>query len=222
MPILSGQFINIHMNSHIKKIYSFYASIYDILFGKIFEHGRHTALKMMDIKPNDIILEVGVGTGLSLPLYPKGTNIIGIDLSAEMLLKAKAKKMKHTLNNVHLSTMDASLMAFRNNTFHKVIASHVITVVPDPLHTLNEIKRVCKKDGDIFILNYAGIDNQFISQFEKIISPLRDKLGLGKHFDLEILLKQAHLTIINKHHVNIFNACQLIQCKNDTSSENIQ
>ncbi|MCF6148772.1 MAG: class I SAM-dependent methyltransferase [Candidatus Kuenenia sp.] len=208
------------MSNHIKKVYSLYASIYDTLFGKLFEHGRHTALKMMDIEPHDTILEVGVGTGLSLPLYPKGIKIIGIDLSEEMLMKAKAKKMKYALNNVHLSTMDASLMAFGDNTFHKVIASHVITVVPDPLRTLNEIKRVCKKDGYIFILNYAGIDNPLISRFEKIISPLRDKLGLGKHFDLNMLLQKACLSPISKQHVNILNACQIIKCRNNTTAEN--
>ena len=207
------------MSDHIKKIYSLYASVYDTLFGKIFEHGRCTALKMMDIAPHDTILEVGIGTGLSLPLYPKGISIIGIDLSGEMLLRAKAKKMKYPLDNVHLSTMDASLLAFRDNTFDKVIASHVITVVPEPMHTLNEIKRVCKKEGDIFILNYAGIDNQFISRFEKIISPIRDKLGLGKHFDLDLLLKEACLPVISKQQVNIFKACQIIKCSNNTSSE---
>ncbi|OHB71555.1 MAG: hypothetical protein A2W17_11080 [Planctomycetes bacterium RBG_16_41_13] len=136
-----------------------------------------------------------------------------------MLLRAKAKKMKYTLDNVHLSTMDASLLAFRDNTFDKVIASHVITVVPEPMRTLNEIKRVCKKEGDIFILNYAGIDNQFISRFEKIISPIRDKLGLGKHFDLDLLLKEASLPVISKQQVNIFKACQIIKCSNNTSSE---
>lgn len=207
------------MSDHIKKIYSLYAYVYDTLFGKIFEHGRCAALKMMDIEPHDTILEVGIGTGLSLPLYPKGISIIGIDLSEEMLLRAKAKKMKYTLNNVHLSTMDASLLAFRDNTFDKVIASHVITVVPEPMRTLNEIKRVCKKEGDIFILNYAGIDNQFISRFEKIISPIRDKLGLGKHFDLDLLLKEACLPVISKQQVNIFKACQIIKCNNNTSSE---
>ena len=171
---------------------------------------------MMKVKPNETILEVGVGTGLSLSLYPKEAHVMGIDISQEMLDKAENKKLYYGLSNVSLYNMDASSMTFADNTFDKVIASHVITVVPDPLRTINEIKRVCKKDGEIFILNYTGCNNKVISRFEEFISPVRDKLGLGKHFDLDELLRNANLSIASERRVNFFDMCRLVKCKNNT------
>lgn len=203
------------MSEHIKKVYSLYAWIYDSFFGKIFEHGRYVAFNMMNVKPGETVLEVGVGTGLSLPLYPKESHVTGIDISQEMLEKAESKKEYYGLTNVNLHNMDASSMAFADNAFDKVIASHVITVVPNPLKTLNEIKRVCKKDGEIFILNYTGCNNRIISRFEEFISPLRDKMGLGKHFDLDGLLRDAHLSIECERRVNFFDMCRLVKCKNN-------
>ena len=202
------------MSEHIKKVYSLYAWIYDAFFGKIFEHGRYVAFDMMNVKPNETILEVGVGTGLSLSLYPKEAHVMGIDISQEMLDKAENKKRYYGLSNVSLYNMDASSMSFANNTFDKVIASHVITVVPDPLKTLSEIKRVCKRDGEIFILNYTGCNNKIISRFEEFISPVRDKMGLGKHFDLDELLKGAQLSIVCEQRVNFLDMCRLVKCKN--------
>lgn len=202
------------MSEHIKRAYSFYAWIYDSFFGKIFEHGRYVAFHMMNVKPNETILEVGLGTGLSLPLYPKEAHITGIDISREMLEKAEIKKQYYKLSNVNLYNMDASAMVFPDNVFDKVFASHVITVVPDPLRTLHEMKRVCKKGGEIFILNYAGCNNGVISAIEKAISPFRDKLGLGKHIDLDELLREAHLSIEAGQRVNFLGMCRLIKCKN--------
>lgn len=204
------------MSEHIKKVYSLYAWIYDAFFGKIFEHGRYVAFNLMNVKPNETILEVGVGTGLSLSLYPRESQVTGIDISQEMLEKAENKKRYYGLSNVTLHNMDASSMSFANDTFDKVIASHVITVVPDPLKTLNEIKRVCKKDGEIFILNYTGCNNRIISRFEEFISPVRDKMGLGKHFDLDELLKNAHLSVTHEQRVNFFDMCRLVKCKNNS------
>ncbi len=203
------------MSEHIKKVYSLYAWIYDSFFGRIFEHGRYVAFNMMNVKPGETVLEVGVGTGLSLPLYPKESHVTGIDISQEMLEKAESKKEYYGLTNVNLHNMDASSMAFADNAFDKVIASHVITVVPNPLKTLNEIKRVCKQDGEIFILNYTGCNNRIISRFEEFISPLRDKMGLGKHFDLDGLLRDAHLSIECERRVNFFDMCRLVKCKNN-------
>ncbi len=203
------------MSEHIKKVYSLYAWVYDALFGKIFEHGRYVAFAMMNVKPGETILEVGVGTGLSLPLYPKNTRVHGIDISQKMLDKAEEKKRRHGLSNVNLYNMCANSMTFQENSFDKVMASHVITVVPDPLSTLREIKRVCKKDGEIFVLNYAGCENQLVSRFEKCISPVRDKLGLGKHIDIKELLSEADLSVKSEQRVNFFGMCSLLKCKID-------
>ena len=202
------------MSEHTKKVYSLYAWCYDSLFGRIFEHGRYTALHMMNVKSHESILEVGVGTGLSLPLYPRDVRVTGIDISRDMLAKAERKAQRHRLSNVSLHNMDALSMSFESNAFDKVIASHVITVVAEPLKALHEIIRVTKKDGEIFLLNYAGSNHPYISRIEKFISPYRDKLGLGKHVDLHELLRAAGLSVISEHRVNFLNMCKLIHCKN--------
>lgn len=202
------------MSEHIKKVYSLYAWCYDSLFGRIFEHGRYTALHMMDVKSHETILEVGVGTGLSLPLYPRDVRVTGIDISRDMLAKAERKIQHHRLSNVSLHNMDALTMSFANSTFDKVIASHVITVVAEPLKALREIIRVTKKDGEIFLLNYVGSNHPFIYRIEKFISPYRDKLGLGKHVDLHELLNEVGLSVISERRVNFLDMCKLIRCKN--------
>jgi len=202
------------MSEQLKKIYALYASVYDILFGKIFEHGRQAVFSLMDVKPGERILELGAGTGLSLPHYPSDVEVIAIDLSMQMLKKAKNKIIQQKKSNVQLFHMDASSLAFADNTFDKVVASHVITVVPDPLHTLKEVKRVCKNNGEIFILNYTGSNNCVIYKLERFISPLRNRLGLGKHLCLDELLESAQLQKVCRRNVNIFNMCQLIKCRN--------
>lgn len=202
------------MSEHIKKVYSLYAWCYDSLFGRIFEHGRYTALHMMDVKSHESILEVGVGTGLSLPLYPKDVQVTGIDISHDMLAKARRKVQHHRLSNVSLHNMDALTMSFPNSTFDKVIASHVITVVAEPLRALHEIMRVTKNGGEIFLLNYVGCNHPFVHHIEKFISPYRDKLGLGKHVDLHELLNKVGLSVLSERRVNFLDMCKLIHCKN--------
>ncbi len=202
------------MSEHTKKVYSLYAWCYDSLFGRIFEHGRCTALHMMNVQSHESILEVGVGTGLSLPLYPKDVQVTGIDISHDMLAKAARKVQHHRLSNVSLHNMNALAMSFADNTFDKVIASHAITVVAEPLRALHEIIRVTKKEGEIFLLNYAGCNHPFIHHIEKFISPYRDKLGLGKHIDLHELLNKVGLSILSERRVNFLDMCKLIHCKN--------
>ena len=197
----------------ITDIYSIYSHFYDSFFGRIFQPGRRIANELMDVQPGEKILEVGVGTGISLPLYPKYAEVVGIDVSQDMIKQAEEKKQSLDFSNVRLSIMDASKMAFKDGCFDKAIAAHSITVIPAPVETLKEMKRVCKKDAEFFFLNYAGSDNDIIARFEKAISPVRNKLGLGKTIELEELLHSASFEIVFKDRVNILKLCQIIKCK---------
>lgn len=196
------------------RIYSIYSHFYDSYFGEIFKPGHRIANNLMDMQPGEETLEVGVGTGIALPLYPKYAKVVGIDLSKKMIKKAKERKQTLSLSNIRLCLMDASKMAFRNGHFDKVIAAHSITVIPEPIETLKEMKRVCKKDAEFFFLNYTGSNNSLTAMFEKAISPIRNKLGLGKAIDLEDLLHITNFKIVLKERVNIFKLCQVIKCKN--------
>lgn len=199
----------------ISKIYSIYALFYDYLFGRILAHGRYKAIQLMNPRPGEEILEVGIGTGVSLPLYPGYSKVAGIDICDEMLEKAKKKKLSMGLSHVSLYKMDAERLAFADGRFDKVIAAYVITVVPNPVQAIMEMKRVCKKGGEIFILNYFGSRNGILSRFERAISFVRKKLGLGRPLDPEKLLEDAGLRILEVHKVYFLKSFHLIRCKNE-------
>ena len=201
----------------IAKTYSIYSHFYDSFFGRIFHSGRRVANELMDVEPGEKILEVGIGTGISLPLYPKYAEVVGIDISRDMIKQAEEKKQRLDFPNARLCITDASKMPFKDSCFDKVIAAHSITVIPEPRETLKEIKRVCKKNAEIFFLNYAGSDDNLVARFEKTLSPLRNRLGLGRTIDLEELLHSASFEIVFKDRVNIFKLCQMIKCKNNGS-----
>jgi phosphatidylethanolamine/phosphatidyl-N-methylethanolamine N-methyltransferase len=148
----------------IQRVYKRYSYFYDLSFGSIFEPGRQKAIQKMLFSPGEHILEVGVGTGLSLSLYPSYIYITGIDVSREMLDKAKRRKKKEGLSNVlALELMDAENMTFKDNSFDKVVAMYVATVVPNPLRLVEEMTRVCKPDGELYILNHFQHNHPFIS-----------------------------------------------------------
>ncbi len=196
------------------KIYSLYSYFYDSFFGAIFHPGLRAASELMNIQPGERVLEVGIGTGMSLSLYPDNVEVVGIDINQDMIKQAGEKKQRMSYTNVKLCITDATEMGFKDNYFDKVIASHSITVIPKPDETLKELKRVCKEDAEFFFLNYSGSDDNVVARIEKAWSPIRSRLGLGKAIDLEGLLQKANFKIDFKNRVNIFKLFQLIKCSN--------
>ncbi len=196
------------------KIYSLYSYFYDSFFGAIFHPGLRAASELMNIQPGERVLEVGIGTGMSLSLYPDNVEVVGIDINQDMIKQAGEKKQRMGYTNVKLCITDATEMGFKDNYFDKVIASHSITVIPKPDETLKELKRVCKEDAEFFFLNYSGSDDNVVARIEKAWSPIRSRLGLGKAIDLEGLLQKANFKIDFKNRVNIFKLFQLIKCSN--------
>ncbi len=197
----------------LKSIYAFYSSFYDSLFGRLYAPGRRAAIRLMNVRPREEILEVGVGTGIALPLYPREARVVGIDLSREMLDKARQRKRDLGLSNVELYEMDATRMSFPDGRFHKVIAAHIVSLIPEPLKLMLEVKRVCKEGGEIYILNYMGIGNGWLSRAERFISPVRKTFGLGQYLDIEALVQEAGLEIEHTERVNLFGCCSLMKCK---------
>jgi phosphatidylethanolamine/phosphatidyl-N-methylethanolamine N-methyltransferase len=179
----------------IKKIYSGYSNVYDFIFKRFFYPRQKHVIDSMNIKEGDRVLDVGVGTGLSLPLYPPYCQVTGIDLSADMLEQASKKIKKHNLTHVTLMEMDASHLCFQDNTFDHVIATFVISVVPDPVRVIAEMKRVNKKDGNLVIVNHFQSHNRFIAKIEELVSPICAKLGWRSDLALEDLIEDANLEI---------------------------
>ena len=200
----------------IKTAYRRYAQVYDFYFGAIFNPGRRSVIERMNLATGDRILEVGVGTGLSLPIYPSDVKIAGIDISPEMLDQARKRKEKCNLDHVEtLDIMDAEAMDFPDNSFDKVVAMYVASVVPNPRRLINEMKRVCKPEGEIFIVNHFRHGNPLIGKIECMVAPLSKHLGFRPNFCLEEFIEDTSLELIEKSPVNMFGYWTLLRARNN-------
>jgi len=188
----------------VKAAYRRYAAIYDTVFGPVLQPGRKAVVQALGLRSGDRVLEVGVGTGLSLPLYPRDVRITGIDVSREMLEKARGRVARLRLPNVDaLLEMDAERMSFADASFDKVVAMYVVSVVERPGRLLEELHRVCRPDGEIFIVNHVRSDNPLIGAVEKALAPLSDKLGFRPDFELRDMVSDAdQLTELSR--INFF------------------
>ncbi len=183
----------------IKKIYAGYSSVYDALFKRFFYPRIKHAISYMDIRPGDRILDVGVGTGLSLSLFPGYCKVVGIDLSTEMLMKAKEKITANRLDNIKVMSMDAMSVGFKDDSFDKVFISHVVSVVPDPYKVMSEVKRVCRKGGQVVIVNHFKSKNKVIETVEKIINPVCKKIGWRSDLCLNEFIDKSGLNVKQKY-----------------------
>ncbi|HYU79260.1 MAG TPA: methyltransferase domain-containing protein, partial [Vicinamibacterales bacterium] len=202
-------------NHFVERVYEKLAVVYDVVFGPTLHPGRLEAIKKMDIRPGDSVLEVGVGTGINLPLYPKTCSVIGIDLSEPMLEKAREKVFDQALRNCRVMEMDAAAMTFPDECFDIVYAPYLISVVPDPVKVAQEMRRVCRPGGKIVVLNHFKSDNPLLSRVETAISPFTVHIGFKSDLDLQGFLTQAHFTPTSIAKVNLLKMWTLVTCARD-------
>lgn len=183
----------------IKKIYAGYSGVYDALFKRFFFPRIKHAITYMDIKPGDRVLDVGVGTGLSLSVFPSYCKVVGIDLSKEMLGKAKEKIESNNLDHIKVLAMDAMCIGFPDDTFDKVFISHVVSVVPDPYRLMSEVKRVCRKGGQVVIVNHFKSGNKLVEAVEKIINPICKRIGWRSDLCLNEFIYKSGLHVRQKY-----------------------
>lgn len=176
----------------VKAAYRRYAGVYDAVFGPVLQPGRRAVLDALGLRPGERVLEVGVGTGLSLPLYPRDVRITGIDVSREMLDKARRRVERRGLGNVEaLLEMDAEKTTFAPASFDKIVAMYVMPVVERPAAVLEEMHRVCKPDGEIFLVNHVRSQNRVLAALENSLARFSDKIGFHSDFDLRDLVSGA-------------------------------
>ena len=197
-------------NDFVEAVYSRIAKVYDLTFGPTLHPGRLQAIQRMDIQSAERVLEVGVGTGINLSLYPKNCSVTGIDFSAPMLEIARERAARKEVQNVRLLQMDAADMKFADNSFDIVYAPYVISVVPDPVTVAREMHRVCRPGGRIIVLNHFLSPNPLLSRLERLISPLTIHIGFKADLDLPAFLTQAGLQPKSIERVNIPRLWSLI------------
>ncbi|MFQ5898220.1 MAG: class I SAM-dependent methyltransferase [Candidatus Methylomirabilia bacterium] len=198
----------------VQRAYALYSPVYDLIFDWIFSPGRQAAVRLLDIHRGDRILEVGIGTGLNLPLYPLDSQLTGVDISAEMLEKAQRRIHELGLRNATLKLMDAAATDFGDNEFDRALATYVISAVPDPVGVLREIRRVVKPGGTLVILNHFRSEQRLIGALDDLVSPLCTRLGWKSNLPFEPLLRQVNLTPETIRKVNLFKGWRLLRCIN--------
>jgi phosphatidylethanolamine/phosphatidyl-N-methylethanolamine N-methyltransferase len=179
----------------VERAYARWAPIYDFVFGAVFDAGRRAAIDAAERtcgRGGGRILEVGVGTGISLPEYAAANRIVGIDISAPMLRKACARVAQQGLDNVDaLAVMDARHLALPDEAFDVVVAQYVITTVPEPEATLDEFARVLRPGGEIVLVNHIGAEAGPRRLLEQAIAPIARWLGWRPEFPFARLANWA-------------------------------
>jgi phosphatidylethanolamine/phosphatidyl-N-methylethanolamine N-methyltransferase len=166
----------------ISKAYARWAPVYDFVFGAVFESARQAAVAAAE-RVGGRILEVGVGTGISLPEYARSSKLCGIDISAPMLRKAQERVAELGLTNVEgLWVMDAEHMEFPDASFDVIVAQYVVTTVPNPEATLDEFARVLKPGGEIVLISRVGAEAGMRLALERWLAPVACKLGWRSDF----------------------------------------
>ena len=178
----------------VARVYERWAPVYDLVFGPVFDRGRHAAIAATE-RITGRILDVGVGTGIALPYYARAARVIGVDLSHAMLRRAQARVVEQRLRNVEgLAVMDAEQLAFPEDSFDAVVAQYVINAVPDPEATLDEFMRVLKPGGEIVLVNRIGAETGPRRTVERWLTPVVRRLGWRSEFPWARLASWAEQT----------------------------
>jgi phosphatidylethanolamine/phosphatidyl-N-methylethanolamine N-methyltransferase len=169
----------------VMKTYGRWAPVYDFVFGTVFERARNVAVTATN-RVGGRVLDVGVGTGMCLPLYAPTTRVVGVDLSEPMLAKARKKVAEQGLRNVEaLEVMDAENLRFPDASFDVVVAQYVVNTVPHPETALDEFARVLKPGGEIILINRVGAEEGPRRTIEHLLMPVTQRLGWRSDFPWE-------------------------------------
>ncbi len=201
-------------SQNIQQTYDRFSSLYDLIFKPFLELGRERAVEVLAPSQGSRVLEVGVGTGLSLEFYPPNVEVLGFDFSHGMLREARQKACETSHCRVDLMQMDAQHLAFADQTFEFIMAAYVLTVVPDPEKAVRELFRVARPGARVVLINYLRSRNKLISIMEDLFHPIFSRVGLFTlDHDLPTLLERygagsvriEPTSFLGTHHIISFN-----------------
>ena len=199
---------------NVERAYGMYARFYDLVFGAVLEGGRRAMCDAVGAQAPAALLEVGVGTGLTLARYPAATALTGIDLSRDMLRHAQRRADALPGRRIALHCMDAEQLAFDDGTFDCVTLPYVLSVTPDPARLTAELRRVCKPGGDIFVLNHFSGGNAVWAPAERLMSGLAARIGFRSEFPFAPHMQHPDWTLVSARKVNLLGLTTLVHIKN--------
>lgn len=201
----------------VRRAYARWAPVYDMTFGRIADAGRMRTVDHIN-RFNGRVLEVGVGTGISLPRYRQSLKITGIDLSPEMLAKARRRVERLRLTNVEaIIEMDAGDMSFADASFDIVVAMYVLTVVPEPARVMRELERVCRPSGQVIIVNHFSQDHGVRGAVEKAMGRFGEALGWRPDFPIDTLMVCDGLKLVDAQPLKPFGLFTMLRFIKDDS-----
>ncbi len=202
-----------------KKIYDIHSMFYDATFGRLVKRRIARAISHMNIHPDDLVLDLGIGTGVSLNHYPTDRGrVIGVDLSAGMLREARKKIRERGLGNMFVFQANALELPFADSTFDHVFVSHVISVVSDPVKLVQEAQRVGKPGARIVIVNHFQSTNRFIAMLEKWMCPLCTKIGWRSDLALQDLVRRTGVEVDYRYKLESIDLWETVVITNNKSA----
>ena len=200
---------------YVEKIYNRFSTFYDLIFGiKFFNHGRELAPEYLDLFPEAQLLEVGVGTGLTIPPLPRNIEITAIDFSQKMLNQTRKRLHSLGIHDVQLFKMDATHLGFPDNSFDRILAAYFISTVPDPVKVILEMKRVCRPGGYLVFLNHFKCEVPVIGSIEERLSPIFYRLGFNTGLNLQELMEQTGLDVESVEKIDALGHFKAVRCIN--------
>jgi phosphatidylethanolamine/phosphatidyl-N-methylethanolamine N-methyltransferase len=200
--------------AQVERSYRRYAPMYDLVFGAVLSPGRVAMAQLVSKLAPERILEVGVGTGLTLGRYPAQARITGIDVSSDMLAAAQQKVSGTDAGRIDLRVMDAEAMDFADGAFDCVTLPYVLSVTPHPDRLVAEVRRVCRKGGHIVIVNHFSGQPPWRS-LEFLLRPLAGWLGFRSEFDLERHVMRHGWKVLSVEPTNLLALSRLIHIRNE-------
>jgi phosphatidylethanolamine/phosphatidyl-N-methylethanolamine N-methyltransferase len=197
----------------VERFYAQMAGAYDWMFGPLLQAGRREAVHSLRLQHGDHVLEVGIGTGLTTAFYPRHCRVTGIDISEPMLRRASLSVRDCGAGRIALSRMDATSLAFPDESFDVVYAAYVISVVPDPVRALQEMARVCRPHGRIVLLNHFRSATPWVARAEQAVARFAARAAVRTDLHLPSLLARSGLRAQRVTKVNRPRLWTLVECQ---------